>query len=148
MDAVEAVMNDHRELEALFARVQQYPENRAELMEDIQARFNAHGVAEEVHVYPELERKDPSEAEDVHHGIDEHREAEEKLATAVSADEADFPSAFQDFVDAVKHHVEEEESELLPALREALDPQQLEKVGDDFEQRRIAELEDWASPDT
>ncbi|MDQ1732383.1 MAG: hypothetical protein QOK10_2542 [Pseudonocardiales bacterium] len=148
MDAVTVIMNDHRQLEDLFDRAQSDSEDRAALLEEIRARLSAHSVAEEVHVYPELEKRDPSEAEEVHHGTQEHREAEEKLAAALSAGESDFASAFQEFVDAVKHHVEEEESELLPALREAVTAERLEQLGEDFEQRRIAELEDWKSPDT
>jgi hemerythrin-like domain-containing protein len=148
MDAVSAITQDHRLLERLFRRVEQEREQRPQLIEEITARLSAHSVAEEIYVYPELEKKAPEEADEVHHGVSEHREAEEKLAVAQSAGEADFDQAFKDFVEAVGHHVEEEETELLPALQQALTPQRLEALGADFEQRRIAELEDWENPDT
>src|SRR5215207_2581767 len=42
---------------------------------EVKARLTAHSVAEEEHVYPALARKDPAEADEVHHGVEEHREA-------------------------------------------------------------------------
>ena len=148
MDAVSAITQDHRLLEQLFQKVEQDREQRPQLIEEITARLSAHSVAEEVHVYPELEKKAPAEADEVHHGVAEHRQAEEQLAAAQSASESEFDTAFKDFVEAVSHHIHEEEDELLPALQKALTPQRLEQLGADFEQRRIAELEDWEHPDT
>jgi hypothetical protein len=46
-------------------------------------------------------------------------------------------------VGAVTHHVEEEESEILPALRDALDAGRLEELGEAFERRRIEELAEF-----
>lgn len=143
MDAVTAITNDHRLLEKLFEQLKQDPDDRVALLEEIRARLLAHIVAEETFVYPVLEQADPSEAGEVHHGVDEHREAEEKLGLVETADEQDFSAALQDFIDAVSHHVEEEETELLPALAEAVGAQGLKTLGADFEQRRIAELEEW-----
>ena len=148
MDVVSAITQDHRVLDELFARVEQEPEQRQQLMEEIAARLSAHSVAEEIHVYPELERKSQDESEQVSHGVDEHRDAEEKLVAAQAATDAEFTVAFKQFVEAIRHHVDEEETELLPALTEASTPARLNQLGDDFEQRRLAELEDWNHPDT
>ncbi len=142
MDAVTAIKNDHRVMEALFERLKSADEDRAALVAEVKARLLAHSKAEEQHVYPELKRRDPSEAGDVHHGIEEHREAEEKLAALEAADPgtAAFDKALDEFVKAVTHHVEEEESEILPSLKDAVPPTRLDELGTTFEKRRKAEL--------
>jgi hypothetical protein len=54
--------------------------------------------------------------------------------------ERHFEPAVDDLVAAVAHHVREEESELLPALRDATDERTLERLGAAFERVRLDEL--------
>lgn len=80
MDAVDAIMSDHRLMEELFEHLKNIEvSERAQLVAEVKARLLAHSVAEEEHVYPELVRKDSGERGEVHHGVEEHREAEDKL---------------------------------------------------------------------
>lgn len=143
MDAITAITNDHRLMESLFDRLERANGDRAELLAEVKARLMAHSIAEEIHVYPALEREGGKDAEEVHHGVEEHREAEELLVTAEEASDSEFPTAVREFVDAVKHHVEEEETEVLPRLRRSVSEETLERLGADFEQRRIAELQEF-----
>lgn len=141
MNAVTAITDDHRVLEALFGRLQKGEGDPAEVLAEIKARLLAHSAAEEEHVYSLLVSEDPAEKPAVHHGVEEHREAEEKLAAAemtLSTDE--FTRACDAFVEAVAHHVREEESDILPALAEATPAALLEQAGDAFERRRTTEL--------
>ena len=141
MDAVTAIMNDHRVLENLFAALRVGDGDPAEVLAEIEARLHAHSVAEEDHVYPVLVKEDPGEAGQVHHGVEEHREAEEKLAAAKNAlGTPGFSDACAEFIHAVTHHVEEEETEILPALRDESPEAKLDELGEAFEQRRVAEL--------
>lgn len=141
MDAVTAIMNDHRVLERLFAALRLGEGDPDQQLAEIKARLRAHSVAEEEHVYPELVREDPSEREQVHHGVHEHREAEEKLAAAKAALRTPhFADACAEFVHAVNHHVEEEETEILHELRNQVSPARLEELGAAFERRRHEEL--------
>ncbi|GIG67122.1 hemerythrin domain-containing protein [Phytomonospora endophytica] len=150
MDAVTAIMNDHRVFERFFAALRVGDGDPAALLAEIEARLHAHSIAEEDHVYPALVREDPSEVGDVHHGVKEHREAEEKLAAAKKAlGTAGFADACTEFIHAVTHHVEEEETDILPALRDSTPKAKLEQLGAAFEQRRLAELADagYTDPD-
>ena len=136
MDAVTAITTDHRLLEHLSQRVREEEGDRLLLLTEIRARLNAHSTAEEEHVYPAL--LDDDEA--VYHGQHEHREAEEKLAEAERlVGTEDFAAIFQEFVDAVREHVEEER-EILPVLQGAVSGDRLEDLGRAFEKRRVAEL--------
>jgi hemerythrin superfamily protein len=140
-DAVSLIMNDHRVLESLFERVQGGQGDRQALVEEIAARLAAHSHAEEKKVYPALSKADPSEKDEVEHGYHEHDEAEQLLQRVVqNIDSPQFEQMFTEFVQAVKHHVEEEESTILPALREAVDKSTLERLGEAFTEVRLDEL--------
>ncbi|GIJ47538.1 hypothetical protein Val02_44240 [Virgisporangium aliadipatigenens] len=149
-DAVSAIMQDHRRMERLFERCKTEKSNRTELVAEIKARLKAHSVAEEDRVYPALAKANPTEKEDVHHGVEEHREAEDLLETLEGTDPSskEFDKALKEFVDAVKHHVEEEESDILPNLEDAVDPEKLEQLGAEFERRRIEVLDELGVQDS
>lgn len=151
MDAVTAIMNDHRVLEGLFERLKTGDGDRTALVAEVKARLKAHSVAEEEHVYPALEHADPDEADEVHHGVKEHREAEEKLTaleTAMERGQEEFHQALTAFVDAVTHHVDEEESDILPALKDATTADRLQELGAQFEDRRVRELQEAGIDET
>jgi hemerythrin superfamily protein len=140
-DAVTLIENDHRVLEGLFQQLQADEGDRTALVEEVAARLNAHSRAEEQKVYPAIEKADPDEEEEVEHAYEEHREAEHLLEEVRNLVETpNFAAALTQFVEAVRHHVEEEESEVLPALREAVDKETLARLGAEFEEVRVALL--------
>jgi hemerythrin superfamily protein len=137
-DAVSLIERDHREMEALFERVKAGNGDRAALLGEITTRLTAHARAEEQEVYPQARRTGPGDAE-VGHAYDEHHEAEHLLRSARNlAASPHFDEAFAAFVAAVSHHVEEEEQELLPALRDAVDAGTLRRLGTAFDKTRTA----------
>jgi hemerythrin superfamily protein len=139
-DAVTLIEQDHRAMEALFDQVLAGKGDRVALVAEITARLTAHARAEEHEVYPALEQADPAEQDEVEHAHHEHHEAEHLLRKARNLTATPhFEEAFAAFVAAVKHHVDEEESEVLPALREAVDDITLLTLGEAFERVR-AEL--------
>ena len=140
MDVVTAIMNDHRVLEGLFDELSSGDEDRAVLVAEVKARLLAHSRAEERYVYPVLAKVRPRERGEIHHGVEEHREAEDKLAALETSSDADFSHALKEFVDAVAHHVDEEESELLPAIKAAMSYRKRDELGRRFESSRISEL--------
>ncbi|GAA4464592.1 hemerythrin domain-containing protein [Phytohabitans houttuyneae] len=140
-DAISLIEQDHRALETLFDQVKAGDGDRVALVQEITARLAAHARAEESEVYPAIVRAEPGEDEEVEHAEHEHHEAEHLLrkATNLTAT-AHFEEAFDAFVAAVRHHVEEEEQQILPALRDAVDKATLEKLGAAFEQTRTSLL--------
>jgi hemerythrin superfamily protein len=141
-DAVTLIMNDHRVMERIFERLRSGTDDRQQLLDECAARLTAHSHAEEQRVYPALAELDPSVRDEVHHGADEHHEAERVLhdLQRASPEGPDFDDLLEDFIAAVTHHVEDEETVLLPALREAMTPQRLIELGAAFEEVRIQEL--------
>jgi hemerythrin superfamily protein len=140
MDVVTAIMNDHRVLEGLFDELKSADDDRAVLIAEISARLQAHSRAEERYVYPVLAKVRPRQSGEVRHGVEEHREAEDKLATLQTVADADFSRALTEFVDAVGHHVDEEESEILPAIKASMSYRKRDELGRRFESSRISEL--------
>jgi hemerythrin superfamily protein len=141
-DAVTLIKNDHRLMEKLFEQLKSGRGDRRALLEEVAARLTAHSHAEEQKVYPALAKAEPEEAAEVGHSVDEHHEAERLLhrVQRTDPDDASFDQALTELVDAVMHHVEEEENEILPKLQEAVDRQTLEKLGEEFEEVRAREL--------
>jgi hemerythrin superfamily protein len=145
-DAVSLIERDHRAMEKLFKKVSSGAGNRAELVDEIAVRLAAHARAEEQEVYPAAKQADAPQDEEVEHAYDEHREAEHLLRSARNLTESPhFEEAFQAFVAAVEHHVREEEREVLPALRAAVDAAALRRLGAAFEQTRQALVADPAA---
>jgi hemerythrin superfamily protein len=142
LDAVSLIKQDHRVLEELFQQVKAGKGDRYSLLEEIAALLGAHARAEEQEVYPVITKSAPGSRNEVEHSYHEHDEAEELLENALqSVDTAEFDAIFAEFVAAVAHHVEEEETQVLPALEKALDRATLVQLGDAFARARAQELD-------
>ncbi|GAA3465823.1 hemerythrin domain-containing protein [Nonomuraea roseola] len=135
-DVITMITSDHRAIEALFERLNSRQGDPEADVAELAALLTAHARAEEDRVYAEVQ---PSEA---HHGVEEHKEAEVLLDALKHATPGTphFSETLVKLVESVKHHVEEEESEILPALRESLSQKQLEQLGKAFKERRESEL--------
>jgi hemerythrin superfamily protein len=112
------IRTDHREMERLFSELKS-PEKRALIAPTIVALLAAHSRAEESEVYPAV-REGTGTADEVSHSQKEHVEADQLAARLVDTDlDSDtFEAVLKKLVDAVSHHIEEEESDVLPALDE------------------------------
>jgi hemerythrin superfamily protein len=140
-DVVDMIMDDHREVERLFDRLLDEPESRALVLPTVTALLIAHSRAEEAEVYPAA-RDEAGESEDVEHSQAEHVEAEEILMRLAGMDATDpeYEATVRELVDAVTHHVEEEESKVLPGMRANLSPERLVELGEAFAEARNAHL--------
>jgi beta-phosphoglucomutase-like phosphatase (HAD superfamily) len=103
----------------------------------------AHSRAEEVEVYPVAE-DEAGESEEVAHSQGEHAEAEHMLEemTAMEPESAEFESALDELIKAVNHHVEEEESRVLPGMEERLSETRRAELAEAFVTARTEHLGD------
>ena len=141
-NVVDLIMNDHRELERLFEQLQSQPNKRGTLVPLMLTLLTAHSRAEEAEVYPVA--ADAGIADDVEHSQKEHLEADQLAAevAATDPDSAEFTGKLQDLIDAVTHHVEEEETSVLPGMREKLAATRLDELGRAFLDSRAQHLGD------
>lgn len=141
-DVVDLILQDHRELETMFDTLLNEPDKRAGLVPVMITLLTAHSRAEEAEVYPAARRAGGQE--DVEHSQKEHLEADQLASRLMEIDpeSADFPEALKELVDAVKHHVGEEEETVLPGMRQRMDAESLEELGRAFLSSRRAHLGD------
>jgi hemerythrin superfamily protein len=131
-DVVDKIEHDHREVEALFAEFDRTP-NRG-LALKICDELEVHATAEEDAVYPVLEADLSSEADKVEEAEHEHQEARDLIEQIRSVEEfAELVELMAQLETAISHHVDEEESEMLPKARLELPSEELDELGEKFE---------------
>jgi hemerythrin HHE cation binding domain-containing protein len=142
-DVVDLIMQDHREVERLFDELKDNPEKRKGLLPVLTTLLSAHSRAEEAEVYP-VAAAEADEADEVAHSQEEHVEADKLLAKLAATDpeSAAFDKALQNVIDAVSHHVDEEETKVLPGIRANLTPERRLELGEAFAASRKAHLGD------
>ncbi len=138
-DVITLILADHRKVEELFARLTTGKGDRRAIVGALHALITAHARAEEDVVYPLL---------DAHHGLEEHKEAEVLLDALRRAepDSTEFTGARTLLALTIAHHVQEEESTLLPLLARTTDDRRLRDLGKTFRQRRQQELRALTAP--
>lgn len=148
-DVVDLIMQDHREVERLFDELKQHPDKRPLLTPVLAALLTAHSRAEEAEVYPAA-KKDAGEVEEIEHSQQEHAQAEQLLVRLTEADpESDeFERLLDELTEAVTHHVHEEESTVLPRMRERLDDRRRAELGQAFAASRAKHLGDRPGEET
>ncbi|MFG1801757.1 hemerythrin domain-containing protein [Micromonospora carbonacea] len=129
-DVVDVLVAGHREVEAIFVELegrQGAPEHRRQLADVVIAELVRHSVAEEQYVYPAARRALPDGDQLAEHEIAEHAEAERTMKELESVDpsEARFEPLLAHLTKAIRHHVQEEESDLFPRLRAAMAREEL-----------------------
>ena len=140
-DVVDLIMTDHREVERMFEQLRTTPEKRPGLLPVLTAVLAAHSRAEEAEVYPAA-KDEAGKAEDVQHSQEEHLLADTILTKLSEADPSstEFDSTLAELVEAVSHHIQEEEQKVLPGLRSGLDAGRLEELGEAFTRVRAEHL--------
>jgi hemerythrin superfamily protein len=132
MDAIQMIEADHRQFERSFGRFDRAARSgdareQARVARDIVRELSAHAAVEEQAVYPALARAGVAaerlDALEDHHAV---KVALAELQATTPADER-FAAKVRLVAKNVLRHVEEEESTLLPRLREALDPVALQR---------------------
>jgi len=130
-DAVDLLMRDHRLVEQLFLQLDTAvaagdEADQGELAGRLIEELSVHAAIEEEVLYPAA-RQVPGTAARVDGSVAEHSELKALLATLAGKEPGDdeFVEGFRRARDLVTSHVEEEEGELFPKLREGLDEHKL-----------------------
>jgi hemerythrin superfamily protein len=134
-DAVAVIQSDHRRIEQLFRSFESARgvEAKARLASEISRELSIHASIEEQQVYPRLRalvERDPKEPQ-VLLALEEHHVAKLALSEIRALPPASkrFDAKMRVLIANVRHHVEEEERELLPAMRRAFGREELEELG-------------------
>lgn len=101
------------------------------LAEQVVIELVRHSVAEEEYLYPAVRKHVPGGDETADHEIQEHAEAEEtmKRLEALEPSDAEFWPTVDRLMVQIRHHLDEEENDLFPRLRQACSEEQLVELG-------------------
>ncbi|MFC4020880.1 hemerythrin domain-containing protein [Micromonospora sp. GCM10011542] len=129
-DVVDVLTSDHQEVETLFVELesrQGTPEHRRQLADVVIAELVRHSVAEEAYVYPAARKALPDGDQVAEHEISEHSEAERTMKELESVDPSDprFDQLLSHLTATIRHHIQDEESDLFPRLRAAVAHEEL-----------------------
>ncbi|MEV4939794.1 hemerythrin domain-containing protein [Streptomyces zaomyceticus] len=142
-DVVAAILEDHRTMEDLFRRMRSVEADRAAALKEFSALLIAHGEAEEAEVYGALKRFRDIDNEEVEHGSEEHAEGNEALLALLEVEEVgsdEWDSRLEDLVEAVSHHLDEEERTILNGARENVPAERRAELAAAFREERANQL--------
>ncbi|PRX50991.1 hemerythrin HHE cation binding domain-containing protein [Prauserella shujinwangii] len=134
MDAIELLAHDHRMVEQLFRdyHAAASAEQRRGVVQITVRELSKHAALEELMVYPLARKVLPDGAREIDEHLAEHRDVKKTLAAldTMPAGDERMDSLMAELRREVAEHVREEEGELLPKLRGALDQQALDELGE------------------
>lgn len=142
-DVVELILRDHRTMEDLFREMRSVDADRAAALHRLADLLVAHAEAEETEVYPALRRYRNVDDEEVEHGVEEHAEGNEALLELLEAGAPggdDWDEKLEALVQAVNHHLDEEERSLINDTRENVGSGRRAELGRAFARARRDQL--------
>jgi hemerythrin-like domain-containing protein len=130
-DPMTILKADHREVRKLLTALADSEEGpeREKMSEQVKSALSLHMEIEERLLYPIVKRE--IGAEDEEEAEIEHRLAREALTTMIDmVDKPGFGAAAEMLKGGITHHVEEEESNLLPELKQKMERADWLALGD------------------
>jgi hemerythrin superfamily protein len=142
-DAVALIKADHREVEKLFHEFEDAGDRayktKQQLVSQIIKELEVHATIEEEIYYPAVDAKAKKDGKElVAEAVEEHHVVKVllgELATMSAEDDA-FDAKVTVLMENVRHHVEEEEEELLPQSEEILGDEELARLGEAMAARK------------
>jgi hemerythrin superfamily protein len=142
-DAVALIKADHRRVEQLFREFEEAGDRayktKQRLVSQMIRELEVHATIEEETYYPAVEakaRKDGKEL--VAEAVEEHHVVKILLGelAGMSAEDEAFDAKVTVLMENVRHHVEEEEEEMLPQSEETLGKEELTRLGEEMAARK------------
>lgn len=146
MNAISLLERDHRTVEAIFQELEELkggesPKRKRELCERLVRELSIHTAIEEMIFYPEVKKNVAAAKEIVLESLEEHNVVKWELDALQSMKIGDerLDAKIKVLRDAVMHHVEEEENDLFPKVRQTMTASMLNDIGKRLEQvKKIA----------
>ncbi|HEV7824090.1 MAG TPA: hemerythrin domain-containing protein [Mycobacteriales bacterium] len=134
-DAIVILKDDHKAIKRLFREFENAGENatvaKGKIVDKILEALTVHTYLENEVMYPEVRTLLPDLEDDVLESYEEHHVAD-VLCMELAAMEPDherFDAKTTVLIENVEHHIEEEEQEWFPQVREGLGRKQLQEIG-------------------
>jgi hemerythrin-like domain-containing protein len=134
-DALVLLKEDHKEIKKVFREFKEAGENahvrKGELVKKMIELLTVHTYIENEIMYPEVRKLVPDVEDDILESYEEHHVADVlAMELFVMKPEHDhFDAKTTVLIENVEHHIEEEEDEWFPKVREALGRNELSDLG-------------------
>jgi hemerythrin superfamily protein len=137
-DAIVQLKKDHQEIRKVFRQFQQAGENahvrKGELVDRMIELLTVHTYIENEVMYPRVRELLPELEDDVLESYEEHHVADVlvvELAALKPGDER-FDAKTTVLIENVTHHMDEEEQDWFPQVREGLGRKALQEIGEEL----------------
>ncbi|BBI62783.1 hemerythrin [Vreelandella sulfidaeris] len=141
-DVVDILTTDHKEMMELAGQIKRSSniEERRDTTETLIAEVMRHAVAEEMYVYPVIEKSIPNGTEEVEHDKQEHDEIVQVMKQLEDCNAADplFMERVEKLEGLLSHHADDEESEQFPKMRKHISGEQLTELGKRWRRPKMA----------
>jgi hemerythrin superfamily protein len=134
-DAIVLLKEDHKEIRRLFTEFTNAGENakatKGKLVGKIIELLTVHTYIENECMYPEVRKLLPDLEDDVLESYEEHHVADVLCVelAAMNPDDERFDAKTTVLIENVTHHMDEEESDWFPKVRQGLGRKQLQEIG-------------------
>jgi hemerythrin-like domain-containing protein len=134
-DAIVLLRQDHQDLKKMFSEFEKAGGNayatKQKLAEQIIAMLTTHTYLENECMYPRIRELVPEVEDDILESYEEHHVADVLCMEldAMSSDDERFTPKMMVLMENVRHHIEEEEDEWFPTVREKLGRKELQEIG-------------------
>jgi iron-sulfur cluster repair protein YtfE (RIC family) len=140
MNAIELLKEDHDKVDALFEKVKADEDaDHRDTFEKIKAELDVHTHIEETIFYPKIKDGGDEELQKlVKEGLEEHHQAKmflRELSNLV-ADSEKFQPKLKVLMEDIAHHVQEEEGQMFPMVKEQFDEFTLQELGKEMEKEK------------
>ena len=141
-DAIVILRDDHKEIRKLFRDFRSQGDNavktKGKMVDKIIEALTVHTYIENEVMYPEIRKRVPDLEDDILESYEEHHVADVLVVelAALSPDNERFDAKTTVLIENVEHHIEEEEDEWFPKVREALSRKELREIGEEMLRRR------------
>jgi len=131
MNAIELLTADHKKVKGLFEKAEELEGGKQKAVFDqIKKELETHTHIEETIFYPAVEKL--QELKDmVRESLKEHNQVKTLLRELenLTPDDEEFAEKFEELMENVEHHVQEEWGEMFPLVKDQLDEQMLTRLG-------------------
>ena len=142
MDAISLLKDDHKKVEELFKKFESTGERayktKRQLVDRMIEELSRHADIEEEVFYPRARQLMGDQEEVVLEALEEHHIVEWTLSELQRMDPKHerFDAKVSVLIENVRHHVKEEEKEMLPKVRKAMKPADLRSLGEEMQQAK------------
>ena len=141
-DAIVILRDEHKEIRKLFRDFKSQGDNavktKGKIVDKIIEALTVHTYIENEVMYPEIRKRVPDLEDDILESYEEHHVADVLVVelAALSPDAERFDAKTTVLIENVEHHIEEEEDEWFPKVRDALSRKELREIGEEMLSRR------------